>query len=344
MTVETFFAKKSAIIPRAKYLELKQYYSAKETTVHLFVEDEDDFEFYRTVVNHIYYNYKVLHYPMKGKQNVKDVYELINWSIFQRGKVLFFVDKDYDDILPTKTTTAINFFYTKHYSIENYIVTEEVFNIILDRFYVNKVEENLKHKLLEIYRKSYHHFVIKMRTLTWFILIDREKSRKAVLDNLKLGQFIHFDKMEYIEKKLIPKLRFERIMRSSRNSSEKYYIRDISVKEMLSDKCGADSSLFTFQNIMEKRNLICDISNHKSFIRGKYDLWFLLELLKTVDKRIEFIYEKDKIPVTQENPMPRKKVEISNLNVFDFVCSKMDYPDDVKSFLLTNFNSLNGNN
>lgn len=345
MTAESFFERKSSILPEAKNIELKQQYFKTGKNVHLFVENGDDYEFYRSCVMHVYYEYKLFCYSMEGKQNVKDAYKIIDVDKYESGRVLFFVDKDYDDILKISQIVATNFFYTRHYSIENYLVTEEVFLIILDRFYVNKINDTVKEKLLQAYCEAYSRFVIKIRTLTWFILIDREKSKKAVLDKLKLELFIHFEKMIFYEKKLIrPDLYDKIIQNNKRRIKEQNYIRKESIKDVLSLKCEADPEQFTFTNIMEKRALISTISNQKSFIRGKYDLWFLTEILKTVEKKIEEIYNEENIIVDQNNPIPRRKVEINHLTIFDLVCSKMIYPQDVKDFLTTNYKTINGNN
>ncbi|AYN00248.1 DUF4435 domain-containing protein [Chryseobacterium sp. 3008163] len=260
-----------------------------------------------------------------------------------KSKLLFFADKDYDDIVGVRMITEPNLFYTKYYSIENYLVTEEVFLIILDRFYVNDIAEELRNKLLDLYRLSYKKFIIKLRTLTWFILIDRLSSKKAVLEELKPQHLIYFDKMQLFEKKLVSKERYERIMRSN-DSLRKLQIRDMTLKDILVNKCGAVENEYHFENIMHTRQLIMPISNHKLFLRGKYDLWFLLEILKTVDKTIENIFITESIERSPENPMPRKKFDITTLNIFDLVSSKITQPTDLLNFLTTNYTALNANN
>ncbi|MBD8083866.1 DUF4435 domain-containing protein [Chryseobacterium caseinilyticum] len=343
MTKELFFAKKEAIIPKARYFILKQIYTSSAKDVHVFTEDDDDYEFYRTSITRIYTDYNHHKYLMKGKSNLLEVYQLIDWTRYSKSKLLFFADKDYDDIIGVKMTLEPNLFYTKYYSIENYLVTEEVFLIILDRFYVNDISKELQNKLLDLYRNSYEKFIIKLRTVTWFILIDRLLSKKAVLEELKLQHLIYFEMMQFCEKKLVTKEMYERIMRSD-DSLRKLQIRDATLKEILVNKCGAVKSEYHFENIMRTRDLIMRISNHKFFLRGKYDLWFLIEILKTVDKTIENIFTTEGIERSQENPIPRKKLDITTLNIFDLVCSKMTQPADILNFLTTNYTALNANN
>ncbi|MDF2931342.1 MAG: hypothetical protein K0R36_673 [Chryseobacterium sp.] len=343
MTKELFFAKKEAIIPKARYFTLKQIYMSSAKDVHIFTEDDDDYEFYRTSINKIYTDYKHHKYLMKGKSNLLEVYKLIDWTRYSKSKLLFFADKDYDDIVGVRMILEPNMFYTKYYSIENYLVTEEVFLIILDRFYVNDITEELQKKLLDLYRNSYEKFIIKLRTLTWFILIDRLSSKKAVLEGIKLQHLIYFNMMQFFEKKLVTKEMYERIMRSDDNL-RKLQIRHTTLKDILVNNCGAVKSEYHFENIMHTRELIMPISNHKFFLRGKYDLWFLLEILKTVDETIKSIYITEDIERSPENPMPRKKLDITALNIFDLVSSKMTQPADVLNFLTTNYNALNANN
>lgn len=343
MTRDIFLAQKESIIPKARYLTLKQNYMPATKDVHVFTEDGDDYEFYRTAINQIFIGYKAFKYFMKGKSNLIELYKLIDWTRYKKSKLLFFADKDYDDILRISQIIQPNFFYTKYYSIENYLVTEEVFSIILDRYYFNELTVDLENKLLKLFRDSYQQFTIKLRTLTWFILIDRLKSKKAVLEELKLPLLIHFEKMQYFEKKLVSQQYYDRIMRSNDNH-KKNLIRYMTLKDIFVNKCGATSDDYHFENIMLTRQLIKDIDQHKNFLRGKYDLWFFLEILKTVDKTIESIYNSESIIPTTENPMPRKKLEITAQNIFDLVSPKMELPTDVVIFLTNNYNTLNGNN
>ncbi|WP_353146345.1 DUF4435 domain-containing protein [Chryseobacterium sp.] len=343
MTRDIFLAQKESIIPKARYFTLKQNYMPTTKDVHVFTEDGDDYEFYRTAINQVFIGYKPFKYFMKGKTNLIELYQLIDWTRYRKSKLLFFADKDYDDILEISQIKQSNFFYTKYYSIENYLVTEEVFSIILDRYYVNELTDDLENKLLKLFRDSYEQFAIKLRTLTWFILIDRLVSKRAVLEELKLSLLIHFDKMQYFEKKLVSQQYYDKIMRSNDNH-KKNLIRYLTLKDILVNKCGAASDDYHFENIMLTRRLIKDIDQHKNFLRGKYDLWFFLEILKTVDKTIESIYNAENLIPTNENPIPRRKLEITTQNIFDLVSSKMEIPTDVIIFLTNNYNTLNGNN
>jgi hypothetical protein len=341
---DVFFAKKDSIIPKASYIKLQQYYVPQKSAVHLFVENDDDFEFYRTTINYVYRDYETYHYPMQGKKNLKDGYKEIDWKKFNRAKVLFFADKDYDDILNIERLEESNFFYTKYYSIENYLVSSEVFDIVLNRFFT-PIDDSTKEKLHKLYNVAYASFIEKMRTLTSFILIDREKSKRADLDEFKMSYFIHFEAMEYMEKKLISNFSYHKIIRDSKSTPlQKNLLRNMSIKEILAKKCNADEEIFTFNEIMAKKRVIAAIGNHKIFVRGKYDLWFFLEIIKSTDKAIKRIYDSGGRKVTDKEPLPKKKIDISDKNIFDLLCSKVLHPVDVKTFLMNNYNSLNGHN
>lgn len=340
----TFFKKKEAIIPKASYMKLQQNYSTSDNTLHIFVENNDDFEFYKPGITYVFRDYKTIPYSMEGKRNVIDGYLEIDWNKYKRHKILFFADKDYDDILNNTEVSSSNFFYTKYYSIENYLVNEDVFKIILDRFFT-RMDLRVKNKLIEKFKFSYKIFVQQIKALTSFILIDRESAKKLDLDELKMTDFLLADSMNLFEIKLLKKDQYHSITRNPHKSSDlKKLIRKHTIKEILAKKCNGDINIFTFANVIKKRSLLNSITTSQIYTRGKYDFWFLYEMINTADKAIKSIYSEDSIEVTEQNPMPHKRTVINDTNIFDLLAPKIQIPHDVKYFLNLNHAMANGNN
>lgn len=199
--VKSFFAKKEAYIPKTSKIKLEQDYQKHEKTLHLFCENEDDYEFYRHSINHHFSEYKIHHYSQSGKANVIKAYKEIDWKKYSRQRVLFFIDKDYDDLIERGLKEeASNLFITKYYSIENYLVTEEILRIILNRIYQIHDEKILGY-LTKKFSDAYSIFTQQLISITSCILIFRKQDLHMNLDGLKLDSFFYFRELSLHKKK-----------------------------------------------------------------------------------------------------------------------------------------------
>jgi hypothetical protein len=339
-----FFEKEKSKIVGSNYIRLLQVYWSKTNSVHLFVENIDDFEFYRTFVKFIYRSYEPIAYRLEGKKNVIDAYEEINWKRFKRSKVLFFADKDYDDLLKKPQVEASNFFYTRYYSIENYLVNEPTFRIVLSNFFT-KMDNELTEKLVAKFNFAHSLFIHKLKALTRFILIYREIDKDLDLDKFKMSYFIHIENMELLEKRLVLEYNYNRIKRDPLASSlEKSLLRKDTISEILVNKCGAAKEIVTFSKIMLKEVVLNSIPDPHIFIRGKYALWFFMEMIQSADHAIKAIYEQEKRKFDQTNPIPKMRSNISQTFIFDLLASKLDIPKEIEEFLMYNYKLLNENN
>ncbi|ASU32115.1 hypothetical protein MuYL_0212 [Mucilaginibacter xinganensis] len=347
--LDSFFFKAESILPRAGNIRLLQHYNSQHKTIHVFVEDEDDFEFYRPFITLTYIDFKIIPYFQKGKKYVKEAYYEINWSRFIKSKVLFFTDKDYDDILGRETVNDINFFVTKHYSIENYLATVESFDFILSRCFGLK-HQGLKQNLLDKFKNTYEIFQSNLLPITAFILIYRKDENHLKLDYLKMSYFFHFDELEIFYKKLVPQFEFDKTTKSLTIAKlEKLIIRNQSILEYIEDKCFADRSNFSLNKLLGHRNAIKLIDDPKKYIRGKYDIWFLLESFRCVERMTGKINLKIKemnnsLTEHQQIPLIRKNIDLNINNVFDVLPPKINMPTDIRQFLTINLDHLNGNN
>lgn len=340
---EAFFEKKESIVVRSSYMKLQQAYKKNEKSVFIFVENSDDFEFYRYSIAYIYRDYLIVKYFMLGKSNVLDMFHEIDWVKFQESRLLFFADKDYDDLIKVKMVSATNFFYTKHYSIENYVVSTETLSIVLERYFIS-MNDIIKNKLLTNFELAHNKFMSQVKTFTKFILLDREGPRKANLDEFKMSYFMRVEATELIHKKLVSSLLFDRIRGNTKASvSEKTSIRKESILDILKSRCEFQINDVTFNKLMQKLKLLNSIKNQKSYIRGKYELWFFIEFIKSIDHGIAKVYHADANGELAQYPRPHKKnFDILANNVFDFICPKMAHSDDIVIFLKKNFLKLNG--
>lgn len=85
--------------------------------------------------------------------------------------------------------------------------------------------------------------------------------------------------------------------------------------------------------------MLRQIREPKTYIRGKYDLWFLFFYLKNIEPlNLSTVF-----PATSNLPKiirDKRKFELNAANVFDILGSKMKTPSDIKFFLLKKKNRL----
>ena len=344
-TADDFFVKKEAVIVKTSDFLLTQTYSNNGKDLHVFVEDQDDYEFYRTALNYTFPDYQILPYYQKGKKNVKKAYESLDWSRFKKSKILFFMDKDFDDILAKNMLDDHNVFYTKFYSIENYLINDDSLNIIFKRYH-NIDNSHLMNFLLEEYKKAFNVFRDFIEKITPFIMIYRELEKHLILDELKLHHFLKFFGLEAVSVKFVELHEYRRITRSIHfTNKDKASLRKITIKSHLKKHCEADLSLIDLKNLIRNKNKIKAISEPKTYIRGKFEVWFFLEFFKNIELVLEKHFDSGSKAIYFENKIsyPKRRTELNDTNLIDLVANKIEIPQDVKEFLLLNFNLLNGN-
>ncbi|MBK5253440.1 MAG: DUF4435 domain-containing protein [Peptostreptococcaceae bacterium] len=103
------------------YMEFISEFSRYD--IFLFFEGKDDYLYYGSVLRSFYKGRKQNHYICQGKENVIKVYEFIKRStkLAKNKKLLYFVDKDYDD----NSDIPKEIYVTPCYSIENLFITDE---------------------------------------------------------------------------------------------------------------------------------------------------------------------------------------------------------------------------
>ncbi|SDG59694.1 Protein of unknown function [Pedobacter terrae] len=343
MTTEDFFDKKFKILPRASNLSLKQAYSRSGNDLHVYVEDRDDFEFYRTWIKYIYRDYLIKPYYQKGKSNVLKAYKEVDWSKYSKSKVLFFMDKDYDDVLKREIDNDENIFYTKYYSIENYLINNEALEIIFTNFH-NIDTEKIMSFLIDEFNKSYDIFVKFIDAITPFILIYRETQAHLVLKDLKLPSFVSFFDLELVYKRYAEKYDHQRITKAASSTKrEKASLRELTLLSSLNKQCEADISHFKFSKLMSFKKKLKAINDPKIYIRGKFELWFLLQYLDNIEKALYKQFAKPNKEALFGNKVsyPKRKTVLNESNIFDILANKLTMPQDISDFLNNNYNKVN---
>ncbi len=343
--IDSFFLKKQKTLGKAGYIKLQQKYKDKNNDVHIFVEDEDDYEFYRYYINYIYRDFKILPYYQKGKKNVIDSYNEVNWKKYSKSKVLFFIDKDYDDIIAKKNPKDLNFFITKYYSIENYLVTEEFFEIILSRI-IKIRDERMVKQFIDRIKLAHEEFYRQMIPITSLILIYRKLGTQMKLNNLSLSYFLKINNLEVIPVNYCKQKKFEKIVSSSINGFEKSLVTNKKKLNEILDKCEADPKSCNLAMLLNNKRELGSIKCKKKFIRGKYEFWFLFEMIKSIEREVSILNKKisadndSKSLEKQKTPLLKKCFVIDANTIFHIFPPKMKMPKDIETFLTLNYSKI----
>ena len=256
-------------ITAINYLWFTKQYNKNIKSLHCFVEGKDDISFYRNFIDRYYSEYQHFYYYSNGVANVHSSFNELktksrNWTVYNKHRVLFFIDKDFNDFLETEEflnkEEEENFFATNFYSIENYLVNEYIFERLLREIFQITDYSTIKNYLYE-FSKSYQIFLKLIKPIMLLIIYNKKNNKTALKftnKNLKaILEFKNFDisiKNDDFKKYLKEKLKFE--------------IPDSSQKQIVKD-------------------LINNENNINTYIRGHCLTWFFIKIIKATSINFE---------------------------------------------------------
>lgn len=158
--------------------------------VYAFVEGKPDEAFYRAHIQSYEPNpTNIFVYNCEGKANVYDAYRRVIVRYPNCSRVLFFVDKDVDDIVGTAWPLDPRICVTDCYSIENYLAECTV----LSRFFadfvkIRRVAMNLgaMFERFDDDMRAFHSLVLPV--MAW-VVVMRRTGHQVILADVDMGQF-----------------------------------------------------------------------------------------------------------------------------------------------------------
>ena len=285
-------------------LKLKQKYRSYANDVCLVVEGKDDIAYYTCILVRYPQFSKAEIIPASNRKKVVDTYKSVDWNVYSRQRVLFFVDRDLSDITGEETPVATNVYVTDDYSIENSLFTEDLFFVILRIFFgIEELSPDEVERLSKIYSDAKNEFGrIFMPIMSW-VLHWRTNGISCNLNNLNSGDFY-------------------------RVSAGVLEIKDEfkdpgNLAIEIHTQCGVPYSEY---DLSDYKKSICDHVGIQRNIRGKYVRSFFVKLLKSVALSIETIFP--------ERKKAKAIVEIGPGNALQLLCGYMKTPESLHSFLM----------
>jgi hypothetical protein len=283
-------------------------YRARHKHIHAFFEGDDDSSIYCDFIRKVNPGQLQLYiYYCGGKTGVFDTYAILHRQNNYKTITLFFVDKDLSDLIPETNLIASNIFITKYYSIENYLVTEEMVRIILiELLHFRNADDDID-RIKTQFKKSLKSFYdAALPLMAWILHQNRIKSRPNLqginCDNI-FGISADFDITSIEISKLIP----------------------------LIDKYCNTKTPASFFGEYPKLITELPLNNAKIWVRGKFELWFLVKFINVLVVRFN---------ENSKSAFARIKMltPLNTNNAIEILGPRLSMCKDIEGFLAVNLN------
>ena len=281
----------------------------KKNTAHVFVEGADDASFYRNFILRFFNSSNDLHFHnCGGKEIVYNVQATIKArsDLPKQVYIIYCVDKDLSDYLFEDYPIATDIFVTDYYSIENYLVSDEMVRFILTDSFNFYDGESWDIEEIQIqFREQLDRFHKLIQPIMICIIFHKKQKMDFDLDKLSLSTIFDVtDDLEITIKSHIEPngLLLELHRRFSISTEITQYLNEASVIA----------------------NQLLD-AHPKTYIRGKYEIWFLNQFMKKTAKLLK-----------------NSKVKYTELNTVKMLAPRLhSIPSALENFLKLNFQRSN---
>jgi hypothetical protein len=159
-------------------------YDPNSDRVYAFVEGDADGAFYRAQIQKYAPDQRMIYtYNCEGKAGVTEAYEDIVKRYPKCERVLFFLDKDVDDIVGRQWPSDPRIFVTECYSIENYVVNKEALSrYFKDYVKVRRVDVDVDRVLEQFERDLAHFHKMMLPVMAWIVMMKRAGHRVNLHD------------------------------------------------------------------------------------------------------------------------------------------------------------------
>lgn len=280
-------------------------YNPSEKIVHAFFEGKTDESFYGTFIRSALPElWRLKTYICKNKDRVYYHYEQLKQLHSEMQPLLFFVDKDIDDIVPFERVQGPTIHVTEYYSVENHVITIDSMERVWAEIFRQGSGSDVALELSRSFNdalNAVHDIFLDM--MAW-ILFHRRMGNRPILDNI-------------ITKDLFT-ISEELLLTRSLTATELYEYLDLKTKST------TDNS--EYSKIKALRSELMSYEP-KAVIRGHNEMDFFIEFYKKL-KTVVAKESDNKI-----NPKP----DITRSNVLDILGPRTLIPESLKKFLQYHF-------
>ena len=294
-------------------LKLKQSYSCSPSSKKVFfiIEGKDDIPFYGTKADeYLPDGWKLKIIPSGNRKKAVDAYHGVDWSFYDKQRVLFFIDKDLSDYTGEDTPSDANVYVTQKYAIENELCTYDTFIKALKYYYgLNEIEDADETLLEHLYHTWWTSFSALSEPIMAQILYWKSNHINSNYANFKIQNMFE--------------IKQNVLQRDGSLGSDDQIIQEL-FRQSGIDYCVTDTS--TYRALLNAKH------TPEEYIRGKYVLTFFVKALLYISNNSSTVLPSKKAS--------RPTISIGYEDAVSKLCGIMRAPESLRAFFDVMKNNL----
>ena len=170
------------------------------------------------------------------------------------GTTLYFIDKDVDDLVGQAVPSGDDIFCTAYYSIENYLVSPEMLDVVWNELLRLPDEDIGRNMARRRFVTEYSKFVRVMRVMMAWIIKRRRDGERIQLNDVDLRRYLGVSEELGVKRR--------------RGAWRKFRTR-----------CGQQIGGNEWREVRRVAEELRDCSA-KVYLRGKFELWFFVRFVE----------------------------------------------------------------
>lgn len=264
------FLRSEARSAHSAFHEFVLLQNKSSTATHfLFFEGKDDPSFYMGKILPFLGNCEYHEFVCDGRDGVLKAYDLCARDARAIDRSLYFVDKDHSDILEPEVILPTRIYQTEYYSFENYIVCQAVFRRYwVERLHLSISDTRYVHELSR-FEKLHSEFLGRMKLLSAIMILSRGyQGHEAVKLNLN-------------------NVRLEKVIKIDFEDSPGIAWQPSGGKTFLAATNASTGGIeFRSDEIRHVCRTELIKRSPKEYVRGKFELWFLVTVLSLLARKL----------------------------------------------------------
>jgi Protein of unknown function (DUF4435) len=286
-------------------LELK----IQNKIIHAFLEGKTDESFYGSFIRRIKDDdYELKTYTCGNKDGVYYQFDQLCNRKTGNNIVLYFVDKDIEDIIPYPRNKDPKIFVTDCYSVENYIVNNEILEQVWGEIFRQRSGNEASKLILAKFTSCSNEFHRLMLTIMAWVLYHRrdieQKNNKINLDCIQLKKIY----------KVNEDLEFELL------------IKDDGIVRLLDEQTKCNTNYALWHKHIDA--LIGELEGYPAlhYVRGHNEMEFFVYFINMVKNALNKAVGKAQ----------KIHVELTDANAIDVLGPRVQIPNNLEEFLYKN--------
>lgn len=173
---------------------LNDYRKDQVKIVYGFVEAKEDLSLYSSCIcNELPSNSNVHLISCGGKYNVRDTYNLIDWTKYSKHRICFFRDRDLSDYIEDGKDLCEreNCYVTDGYSIENSLITENLLRRLLREVLGYQDDSlNVIDEIVEKFIQDKNEFENQLKNVMSHIIYWKKNGIQTPLNTISIKGFV----------------------------------------------------------------------------------------------------------------------------------------------------------